>query len=94
MVKLLGPFVFVAGASAATFREHDAVERGNQYALSFGTFLAASPEASLRLVLQQVHVREVRIDGRRLPGSDRLGADVHHRVFGDSRPAPAFRRGW
>jgi hypothetical protein len=74
MVKRLDPLVFVAGASAAKFRERDAVGPGNQYTLSFGTFLAASPEASLRLVLQQVHVREARLDGRRLPGSDRLGA--------------------
>jgi hypothetical protein len=72
--KRLDPLVFFAAASATTFLRRDGIEPGDQYALSLGAFLAASPEASLRLALQQVHTQETRVDGRRLPGSDRLAA--------------------
>jgi hypothetical protein len=73
-VKRLDPLVFVASGSATTFLRRDRIEPGNQYAFSLGAFLAASPEASIRMVIQQVYVDETRIAGQRLPGSDRLAA--------------------
>jgi hypothetical protein len=73
-VKRLDPLVFVASGSATTFLRRGRIEPGNQYAFSLGAFLAASPEASIRMVLQQVYVDETRVDGQRLPGSDLLAA--------------------
>jgi hypothetical protein len=72
-VKRLDPLVFVASGSATTFLRHR-IDPGNQYAFSLGVFLAASPEASIRMVLQQVYVDETRVDGQRVPGSDSLAA--------------------
>jgi hypothetical protein len=72
--KRLDPLTFMVSGSATTFLERDRIERGNQYALALGAFLAASPETSLRLVLQHIVVSETKVDGRRLPGSDRLAA--------------------
>jgi hypothetical protein len=74
--KRLDPLVFVGSVSATTFRRRDGIEPGNQYALSVGTFLAASPEASLRLAVQQVHAGEAKVNDRRVPGSDRLAATL------------------
>jgi hypothetical protein len=74
--KRLDPVVFAASASAATFLRRDGIEPGDQYALSLGAFLAASPETSLRLVLQHVHAEETKVDGHRVPGSDRLAATL------------------
>jgi hypothetical protein len=73
-VKRLDPMVFVASGSATTFLRRYRIEPGNQYAVSLGTFLAASPETSIRMLLQQVYVNETRIAGQRLPGSNRLAA--------------------
>ncbi len=73
-VKRLDPLVFVASGSATTFLRRDRIEPGNQYAFSLGAFLAASPEASIRMVIQQVYVDETRVAGQRLLGSDLLAA--------------------
>lgn len=72
--KRLDPLVVVGSISAATFRVRDRIEPGDQYAFSLGTFLAVSPEAALRLSLQQAHAEEIKLNGSRLPGSDRLAA--------------------
>lgn len=73
-VKRLDPLVFVASGSAATFLRRGRIEPGNQYAFSLGAFLATSPETSIRMEIQQGYVEETRVDGQRLPGSDRLAA--------------------
>lgn len=68
--KRQDPLVFTAGLSYLTTEEEDGFEPGDQYALALGTYLAASPETSLRFVLSQVFVEELVRQGTRVPGSD------------------------
>lgn len=53
------------------FDEHND-NPGDRYGFTVGAFLAASPETSLSLALQQVFIDEFKVNGRTIRGSDRV----------------------
>lgn len=72
MTKRQDPLVFVGSASFGTTFEKDRLKPGNQFGISVGALLAASPETSLRLALNQTFVDELEVDGRAISGSDQV----------------------
>ena len=72
LVKRQDPLVFVGGASYEAAFEKDDIDPGDVLGFSIGTFLAASPSTSLRVVLNQSFIDEFKVDGQRFDGSDRV----------------------
>jgi hypothetical protein len=68
--KRFDPLVFVAQGGYSWNFEHKDFEPGNSIDLSEGVYLAASPETSLRFVLDQSFFDESEIDGERVRGSN------------------------
>ena len=69
-IKRQDPLAFVGGLSYQhTFEEND-VQPGPVYGGNIGTFLAVSPESSLRLVLSGAYQDDTEIFGSELDGSD------------------------
>jgi hypothetical protein len=64
------PLVFLGGLSYEKSFKKDGVEPGDRVGLSIGAALAASPQTSLRAVLNQIFVRESRVQGSTVGGSD------------------------
>lgn len=72
--KRQDPLVFTAGLSYLTTEEEEGFEPGDQIGLALGTYLAASPETSLRFVLSQIFIKEATAGGTTLAGSDQTAA--------------------
>jgi hypothetical protein len=71
-LKRQDPLAFVvSGFYQKTFDEND-FNPGDQYGFSLGTFLAASPETSLRFQFQTTYIADIKRDGRTLSESDRV----------------------
>ncbi|MGH6897586.1 MAG: hypothetical protein ACREJ5_13740 [Geminicoccaceae bacterium] len=71
LAKRQDPLVFVAGASYEwAYDEHDDIEPGDSLGFTLGTFLAASPRTSLRVVFSQSFTDEFKVGGERIRGSD------------------------
>jgi hypothetical protein len=69
LLKRQDPLVFVGGAFYETvFEEHDP---GDQFGFRIGTFLAASPNTSLSVTLNQTFIDDFKVDGGSIEGSDR-----------------------
>jgi hypothetical protein len=68
-IKRQDPLVFLAGVSYTRAYEKDAIRPGDAVGLSLGVLLAASPETSLRAVLQQSFVDEFEVNGAAVAGS-------------------------
>jgi hypothetical protein len=69
-VKRQDPLAFVGGLSYRTTFERNDIEPGDQFGLSLGAVLAASPETSMRFVFTQTVVNETQRNGRDVIGSD------------------------
>lgn len=69
-VKRQDPLAFVGGFLYQKAFEDNNRKPGDQYILSIGTVLAASPETSLNLTLQQSFVRRAEANGNTIPNSD------------------------
>jgi len=69
-VKRQDPLAFVGGFAYQKAFEDNNFKPGDQYTLSIGTILAASPETSLNLTLQQNFIRRSEFRGNTTPGSD------------------------
>ena len=80
-LKRQDPLAFVGTLSYEKSFESDDVEPGDEFGLSLSTLLAASPETSLRLGLQQAYTDDFEVDGRKVEGSDQLQASA---IFGVS----------
>jgi hypothetical protein len=76
VVKRQDPLAFVGGVSYETTFENDDVKPGDALGFSIGAILAASPDTSLRLGLDQSFVNETRFDGRSVDGSDQTIATL------------------
>lgn len=63
------PLVFLGGLSYQKAFEKNDVELGDEIGVSVGAILAASPETSLRLVLDQTFVDDTRVQGQTVDGS-------------------------
>jgi len=72
MTKRQDPLVFLGSASYATTFEEDDVKPGDALGFSVGALLAASPETSLRVILNQTFVNELQIADRTISGSDQV----------------------
>jgi hypothetical protein len=69
-LKRQDPLAFIGDLSyRKTFEKNDR-EPGDQFGLSLGAVLAASPETSLRFVFNQTVLNETKIGGREVVGSD------------------------
>ncbi|MBI5039802.1 MAG: transporter [Gammaproteobacteria bacterium] len=64
------PLVFLWNASYQKAFESDGVKPGDEVGISLGTVLAASPETSLRVILDQTFVDDVELNGVEQSGSD------------------------
>ena len=71
-VKRQDPLAFVGAFAYEKTFEEDHVEPGQQFTLSLGVALAASPQTSLRFTLQQVFVDEVEVNNQKIDGSDQV----------------------
>jgi AMIN domain/Putative MetA-pathway of phenol degradation len=72
MTKYQDPLVFIGGTSYGTTFEKDHINPGDQLSFSVGALLAASPETSLRVVLNQIFVNELQLGDRAISGSDQV----------------------
>jgi hypothetical protein len=69
-IKRQDPLVFVGGLSYEHVFEKDQIQPGRILSANFGSFIALSPETSLRLQLFGSYQNETRFLGREIPGSD------------------------
>jgi hypothetical protein len=70
MTKRQDPLVFIGGASYETTFEKEGIDPGDQFSFSVGALLAASPETSLSVILNQTFISELQLGDRALRGSD------------------------
>lgn len=77
MAKRQDPLVFTGSAAYATTFEKDGVILGDRLGFSVGALLAASPETSLRVVLNQTFVNELEVDDRTISGSDLVAGTLN-----------------
>ncbi|HZC00943.1 MAG TPA: hypothetical protein VE844_06155, partial [Gammaproteobacteria bacterium] len=70
MIKRQDPLVFIGGASYGTTFEKEGINPGDTVGFLVGALLGASPETSLRIVLNQTFVNEQEVGDRALRGSD------------------------
>jgi hypothetical protein len=68
--KRQDPLVFLGSVSYETTFEKDGVDPGDELGFQLGTVLAASPDTSLRFILDQRFGDEFEVDGETLSGSD------------------------
>jgi hypothetical protein len=71
-VKRQDPLAFVGAFAYEKTFEEDHIEPGQQFRLSLGVALAASPQTSLRFTLQQVFIDEIEVDNQKIDGSDQV----------------------
>jgi hypothetical protein len=72
LAKRQDPLVFVAGGFyEAAFEDHG-IDPGDSFGFNIGAFLAASPNTSLRAVLNQSFIDEFKVGGQSIDGSDRV----------------------
>lgn len=68
-IKRQDPLVFVGSVSYESFFAEKGIDPGEVYGVSIGALLAASPETSLRLSLDQQFQSAFRLDGMTIEGS-------------------------
>ena len=85
-IKRQDPIVFTGGLAFEHTFEEDRIQPGQTVSANFGSYIALSPETSLRLLLSTAYQDETRLSGRDIEGSDRtLGTFV---VGGSTLLAP------
>ncbi len=70
------PLAFVGSVSYEAAFENNNNRPGNDLGFSFGAFLAASPETSLRFVLNQNFIDDAKISGELIKGSNQVQSSV------------------
>lgn len=86
--KRQDPLVFIGSLSYTTSFEKNDIEPGDQLGFSVGAILAASPETSLRLILDQTFVNDFKIGGRTIKGTDQTIGSLNFgasSVIGDGK---------
>jgi hypothetical protein len=81
LTKRQDPLAFVGGAAYQAAFEHNDIDPGDTLGFSIGTFLAASPNTSLRGVLNQSFIDEFKLNGQKIDGSDQVQSSL---TFGAS----------
>jgi hypothetical protein len=72
--KRQDPLAFTSTVSYRTSFKKDNIEPGDVYSLALGATLAASPQTSLSLGLQQNFVGHTKLFGNSVPGSDTISS--------------------
>ncbi len=72
MIKRQDPLAFIGTASYGTTLEKDDINPGDTLGFSVGALLAASPETSLRVILNQTFVDELEVGDGATSGSDQV----------------------
>jgi len=70
-IKRQDPIAFVGGVSYQHAFAHDQIRPGPTVSANFGSFIALSPETSLRLLLSGAYQFETELAGMQIEGSDR-----------------------
>ncbi|WP_430233667.1 hypothetical protein [Nitrosomonas communis] len=73
-LKRQDPLAFTSTVSYRTSFKKDNVEPGDVYSLALGATLAASPQTSLSLGLQQNFIDHTKLFGNSIPGSDAINS--------------------
>lgn len=73
-LKRQDPLAFVASGFYRANFEQDDVDPGGEFGFVLGTVLAASPDTSLSLSLQQTFADESKVNGRTIAGSDQVSS--------------------
>jgi hypothetical protein len=71
------PLVFIGSFSYGTTFEKKGIDPGDQLGFSVGALLAASPETSLRVVMNQSFSSEGEFAGKEISGSNQVGATMN-----------------
>jgi hypothetical protein len=74
VLKRQDPLVFTGNVFLESARARQGIQPGRQAGLSVAALLAASPQTSLSVGLDQVLTRPVRVDGLKVPGSGQLSS--------------------
>ncbi len=74
LLKRQDPLVFTGNAYVESARERNGIQPGRQVGLSLAALLAASPQTSLSVGLDQVFAQKTRVEGLKLPGSAQLSS--------------------
>ena len=75
-LKRQDPLAFTGTATYETAFERDGIEPGDALSFSIGAILAASPETSLRVALNQTFADDVKVDGRSINGTDQVSTTL------------------
>jgi hypothetical protein len=75
-VKRQDPLAFVGAFAYEKTFEEDNIKPGQQFTLSLGAALAASPETSLRFTLQQTFIDKLEVNNQKVDGSDQVDATL------------------
>ncbi|NIP72172.1 MAG: hypothetical protein GWO16_03680 [Gammaproteobacteria bacterium] len=70
--KRQDPLVFIGGVSYTATFENDDIDPCDEIGVAIGTVLAASPETSVRPVLDRAFVDDTKLDGAAVRGSDQV----------------------
>lgn len=73
-LKRQDPLAFVASGFYRSSFEQDDIDQGDEFGFVLGTVLAASPDTSLSLSLQQTFANELEVGGRSLAGTDEVSS--------------------
>jgi hypothetical protein len=76
LLKRQDPLAFFGSLSYETTFEKDGIEPGDDLGLSIGTILAASPDTSLRMALDQSFVQNTTINGQEVDGTDKVASSL------------------
>ncbi|MGZ8242102.1 transporter [Methylomagnum sp.] len=77
VTKRQDPLVFIGSVAYQSAFEKRNVRPGDVLSFSLGAILAASPETSLRVILNQNFVDRVEVDGDALKGTDRVSSTLN-----------------
>jgi hypothetical protein len=75
-LKRQDPLAFTGTATYETAFERDGIEPGDALSFSLGAILAASPETSLRVALNQTFADDLKVDGRSINGTDQVSTTL------------------
>ena len=69
-LKRQDPLAFIATLNYASSFENKNIKPGDNYGLTLGTILAASPKTSLQFSFSNTFIQETELNGEKIPGSD------------------------
>lgn len=77
LTKRQDPLVFIGNVSYQSAFEKNNIRPGDELSFALGAVLAASPETSLRVILNQNFIGKVEINGNNIKGTDRVSSTLN-----------------